>query len=184
MKPEGEGMAVSVKVIGIRYGYRTPEHEDGPGTDGFGVLQEVSGTRHAVILFYNAIGTEMLDMIYRYPGEPIFAHELFVDLLRITGTTIESLVFGDNENETKRHGAITLTNANGSWTRECGAFDLVGLSIATKIPITIADALFTDMHENSPDLEWVMREREEEPNARKEAERHVLSDDIKKSDMN
>jgi hypothetical protein len=149
-------MTIATRVLGVRYAYRTELHEDGPGTDGVVVLQEKDGTRHGAILFDGAIGPELLEALFNDPGEPTMAHELFVCLLKSAGTDIVTLKLEHMGDGSDRPGSITTRQGGHVTTQSCGAYDLVGFSLATSLPIEVEEELFAIMHEAAPPLDEMM----------------------------
>jgi len=168
-------MNILTQVLGVRYAYRTALHDGGPGTDGVVVLREKDGDRHAAIIFEDALGTELLEALHNDPGEPVFVHELFITLLKSAGVEIVSLKLehmGDGEG---RPGSITTKRGGDVTTRDCGAFDLVGFSLAASLPIEIDEELFAQMHAAAPPLDEMMGTKTF--NATEHAERVALLDD-------
>jgi len=168
-------MTIAARVLGVRYAYRTELHDDGPGTDGIVVLRESNGTRHGALMFEGAFAMELLEALFNDPGEPLMAHELFVAMLKSSGTEIVSLTLehvGDGEG---RPGSITTEHGDSTTTRGCGAYDLVGLALATGLPINVDDRLFESMHALAPPLDEMMGTKK--LTAADIAEREALLDD-------
>lgn len=150
---EGKLVALEVLEVQVREFEEDEDHEEGE-LHTYAILREKNGSR--IAFFHLCIGSigESLKAMLRTPGEPFILHERMVAMLRSVSAEITRISFQKRADDpTRVMSTVELSDAHGAQQHKVALLDMIGFSIATRLPIIMDEDVFASVAASAPTLE-------------------------------